>query len=102
METVQSSKDIKFIKDKMNKFNDNILNIINNSDIDKYRDTLKKQIEAPEESMDDLYYDNLNEIIRNRFLFNINELLLKQLETINKDDIINSLTIFKNMKIHIV
>ena len=44
----------------------------------------------------------LNEIIRNRFLFNINELLLKQLETINKDDIINSLTIFKNMKIHIV
>jgi hypothetical protein len=52
--------------------------------------------------MDDLYYDNLNEIIRNRFLFNIKELLLKQLETINKDDIINSLTIFKNMKIHIV
>ena len=102
LETVQSSKDIKFIKNKINKFNDNILNIINNSDIEKYRDTLKKQIEAPEESMDDLYYDNLHEIIRNRFLFNINELLLKQLETINKDDIINSLTIFKNMKIHMV
>ena len=101
-ELVQSSKDIQFVKDKMNKFNDNILNIINNVDIDKYRDTLKKQIEAPEESMDELYYDNLHEIIRNRFLFNIDELLLKQLETINKDDIINSLNIFKNMKIHIV
>ena len=100
IETVQSSKDIKFIKNKMKKFNDNILNIINNSNIDNYKDTFKKQIEAPEESMNDLYYDNLNEIIRNRFLFNIDELLLKQLETINKDDIINSLTIFKNMKIH--
>ena len=99
---MQSSKNIQFIKDKINKFNDNIFNIINNIDIDIYKTTLKKQIEAPEESMDDLYYDNLNEIIRNRFLFNIDELLLKQLETINKDDIINSLTIFKNMKIHIV
>lgn len=99
---VQSSKDIQFVKNKMNKFNDNILNIINNVDINIYKKTFKKQLEAPEESMDDLYYDNLDEIIRNRFLFNIKELLLKQLETINKDDIINSLTIFKNMKIHIV
>jgi insulysin len=101
-ESVQSSKDIQFVKNKMNKFNDNILNIINNTDINIYKKSLKKQLEAPEESMDDLYYDNLNEIIRNRFLFNIKKLLLKQLETINKDDIINSLTIFKNMKIHIV
>ena len=102
IETVQSSKNIQFIKDKMNKFNDNILNIINNSDIDKYKETLKKQIEAPEESMNELFYNYLCEIIRNRFLFNIDELLLKQLETINKDDIINPLTIFKNMKIHII
>ena len=102
LEIVQSSKDIQFVKDKMNKFNDNILNIINNIDINIYKKTYKKQLEAPEESMDELYYDNLGEIIRNRFLFNIKELLLKQLETINKDDIINSLTIFKNMKIHIV
>lgn len=101
-ELVQSSKDIQFVKNKMNKFNDNILNIINNTDINIYKKSLKKLLESPEESMDDLYYDNLNEIIRNRFLFNIKELLLKQLETINKDDIINSLTIFKNMKIHIV
>ena len=101
-ESVQSSKDIQFVKNKMNKFNDNILNIINNTDMNIYKKSLKKLLEAPEESMDDLYYDNLDEIIRNRFLFNIKELLLKQLETINKDDIINSLTIFKNMKIHIV
>lgn len=43
-ELVQSSKDIQFVKNKMNKFNDNILNIINNTDINIYKKKFKKTI----------------------------------------------------------
>jgi insulysin len=89
IQKIQSEKDIDFIKTKLNEFNDKLIEYINNVDFDIYLNMYKNILEEPFYNSDDEFVYFNNEIEIKQFLFNRKQLLLNNLNNINKNDIIN-------------
>jgi len=85
---VQSNKDTNTIKKKINEFNKNIINIINDTNIDVSINSIRNNLLSNETNTIDLFLKYEYEIKFQYYLFNRDELLLNKLNFITKDDII--------------
>jgi insulysin len=92
MEKIQSSKSIKEIKEKINEFNQNIQTYINESNFDKFKETINSELNEPEYCLNDKINKYLPEISTRTYLFNRTQIVIDQLGKLTKSDISNFAT----------
>jgi insulysin len=100
---VQSKYDIKYVKNKIDLFIEdfnNFLTNLNNKDVEKFKDTVKK-ILIQKISNTKNYFDKYSlEIIIRQFMFNKDKILVYQLDKVNKQNLIDYFNnLIKNKKI---
>jgi insulysin len=86
-EKIQSSNPIDEVKEKINDFNNNIKNYINDCKFDKFKETIKSELNEPEYCLNDKINKYRPEISNRTYLFNRTELIIDQLEKITIHDI---------------
>lgn len=84
VQAIQSSNPIHTVISKINDFNKNLINILNNTDIELHKNSLKSMI-LYNNSFSEQFSVWLNEIITDRYFFDI-KLLLPIIDSITKKD----------------
>jgi insulysin len=79
---IQSAKPITFIIKNINKFNKKILLYLQKINFNKFIESLKNQINEPENSLNDQYSIYCSEILNRKYIFNKKEILLENIEKI--------------------
>lgn len=88
VQKIQSDKMVSIVEEKIYDFNKKINSIISKVDFNTFLETLRSQLNEIDNSMDDKINRYFPEIISRQYMFNRNEILLKQLENITVDDVI--------------
>ena len=86
---IQSDKKPNYVKLLIKHFNNYLIEIIETCDFNKYINTLKNQLDEKSTSLLEEYEKHLSEIILQEYVFNRDEILLDELNTITKQDLIN-------------
>jgi insulysin len=89
VQKIQSNKSCKEICIEIDKFNDTILDIINNSNLNELKKSALNQLKEKDNSIKDCYTRFFNEIVTRKFLFNRKKIISLQLKNITKDSLIN-------------
>jgi insulysin len=95
---VQSDKDINYVKKQIKHFNNNIIKYINESDFESFKETYKMQLMEPDNNLTERFARYYIQIISRKYLFNLNEILLKYLKNISKKDVIKFVNKYINKK----
>ena len=98
IQKIQSDKPIEFIEEKIEDFNKNLKKLIVEIDFKKFVATLENQLLEPEYSLEEKINKYLPEISLRQYLFNRNELLLEQLKKLTKEDLLDFVDKFINIK----
>jgi insulysin len=88
VQKVQSDKSVAIVEDNIIIFNNMISDIINNCNLAKIIETIKAELMEPDYSISDRINRYFPEILNREYIFNRNELLLKELKEININMII--------------
>ena len=88
VQRVQSDKKTSLVEDKINHFNESMIKIINKAKFEEFIQTLKKELEEADYSLSEQYNRYLPEISSREFIFNRNKLLVKQLNKVDKKELI--------------
>ena len=88
VQRVQSDKKPSIIEEKINHFNENIIKIINKANFEEFIKTLKKELEEADYSLSEQYNRYQPEISSRQFIFNRNKLLVKQVDKVDKKELI--------------
>ena len=103
IEKIQSTKSIEKVKKKINEFNQNIQKYIKESQFDKFKETIKSELNESEYSLNDKINKYQPEISIRTYLFNRTQLIIEQLEKLTKLDIHNFATcVFDDTNLNIV
>lgn len=89
VQSIQSDKDIGYVKSLIKYFNKHLIYIVEQSNFTKHINTLKNQLSEKPSSLIDQYTKHLNEITLQEYKFNRNEILLNELNSITKQDLID-------------
>jgi insulysin len=95
MQKIQSGNSIDEVEKRIEEFNKDFIDIIKKIDFKTFTKTLRNEINQKDNSISDLYSRHLSEISSREFLFNRKDLLLKTLDKIKLQDLID----FVNEKI---
>jgi len=95
---IQSAKSCKEIIIEIDKFNDNIIKLIDNCNLDNWKVTAKNQLKEKENSNNDYYASFFSEIISRKYLFHRKKIIVSQLKNVTKESLKNFVNeyIFKN------
>jgi secreted Zn-dependent insulinase-like peptidase len=95
---IQSAKSCKEIIIEIEKFNDNIIKLIDNCNLDNWKVTAKNQLKEKENSNNDYYASFFSEIISRKYLFHRKRIIVSQLKNVTKESLKNFVNeyIFKN------
>jgi secreted Zn-dependent insulinase-like peptidase len=96
IQKIQSEKPIDFVESKIDLFNKQIFKIIESADFDKFVSTLESKLKEPDYSLDEKFMRYYPEISFRQYLFNRNDILLKQLTELTKDDLVEFIKKFIN------
>ncbi len=88
-EIIQSDKKVDLVIEKIEEFNDDIINIIKNIDLNLYINNVKNIINEPLYTLHEYNDHYLNEILNRQFMFVKKKLLLTQLKKITLKEIID-------------
>lgn len=91
---IQTQKDLSQVEELIDNFNkDFIINFSKLTDLEfnEIKENVKKDILKPNENMEEQYYDDLDEILTNKLLFNRKELLAKEIDKIKFDELMEFL-----------
>ena len=88
VQVIQSDKMIQEIEDSINEFNRNIVTILKRANLTTHIDTLKAKLSEPDYNMTERINRYVPEILNREYMFNRNELLLKELDRITVDMVI--------------
>ena len=83
VERVESKKSIKEIESAIIDFNNNFLDTIDEEEFKKFVETSKKLLQEKENNTRELYSKYAEEIIDEKFLFDREDLLLRQIDNID-------------------
>ena len=86
---IQSSKTTDDLEKRIIKFNKDFKNQLKNIDLNRWKDTVKKNLESPNQNTYEAFSENYNEILLKQYLFNRLELLVNKLEKVKLQDLIN-------------
>lgn len=89
LQKIQSEKTLDIVETKINNFNKKLIKLIDEVDFDKFIDTLKSQLLELDYSLDERFNRYSPEINLRQYLFNRNDILLKQLINFSKKDLVN-------------
>jgi secreted Zn-dependent insulinase-like peptidase len=79
VQVIQSDKLIENIENSINEFNKSIITILKQANITAHIDTLKASLSEPDYNMTEKINRYIPEILNRKYIFNRNELLLKEL-----------------------
>ena len=88
-EKIQSSKPIDFVKNKIDDFNSQIEKLINDSYFEQFVETINKELDEPDYSLEDKLSRYRPEISTRKYMFNRNQLIKEQLNKLTKQDLLN-------------
>jgi secreted Zn-dependent insulinase-like peptidase len=88
-EKIQSSKPIDFVKNKIDEFNSQIDKIIKESKFEKFVETINKELDEPDYSLEDKISRYRPEISTRKYLFNRNQLIKEQINKLSKQDVLD-------------
>ena len=80
---VQTTFDTNLVQERINEFNLSIIDELKKINLNKWVETLKKHLLKKEESLSDYYSKYYNEIVKQTYNFNRNEILLQNINKIN-------------------
>lgn len=80
---VQTTFNINLVKERINEFNLSIIDELKKINLNKWIETLKQHLHKKEESLSDYYNKYYNEIVKQTYMFNRNEILLQNINKIN-------------------
>lgn len=86
---IQSSKTTDDLEKRIIKFNKDFEDQLKNIDLKRWKDTVKKNLESPNQNTYEAFSENYNEILLKQYLFNRLELLVNKLEKVKLQDLIN-------------
>jgi len=89
IQKIQSSQDINYVKNKIDEFNNNLLNLLSEKKFNDAKNILKNELLSPENSLSDVYSIYLNEIINQYYLFDRKKIILNELNNITINNIID-------------
>ena len=69
---------------------------MSDDDFDRYKYNMRKSLKKPYEDISERYYEDLNEILTTKLLFDRKELMVKELKKISKNMILSFLRGFVN------
>ncbi len=98
IQKIQSDKPIEYIEEKIEDFNKTLKKLLTDADFGKFVATLENQLQEPEYSLEEKIARYLPEISLRQYLFNRNELLLDQLKKVTKEDLLDFVDKFINIK----
>ena len=96
IQKIQSEKPIDFVESKIDLFNKKIFEIIESVDFDNFVATLESQLKEPDYSLDEKFMRYYPEISLRQYLFDRNDILLKQLRKLTKNDLVDFIKKFIN------
>lgn len=101
---IQSNKSTKYIIKNIILFNNNLINIIEKQNITLWKTTVINYLNENKNNLNELFLKYNNEIITNNYLFDRNEILLKYIDKISIESLINFINIYilNNNKISII
>lgn len=99
VQRIQTQKDLNKVIKLVNNFNSEFkleLERLDSEDFNNYKNSMKKKLLKPYESITDEYNFDINEILTNKFVFNRKELMVKELDNINKNVLLKFMSSFIN------
>ncbi len=88
-EKIQSSKPIDFVKNKIDEFNGQIDKFIKESNFNQFVETINKELDEPDYSLEDKISRYRPEISTRKYLFNRNQLIKEQINKLTKQDVLD-------------
>jgi insulysin len=89
IEKIQSSKPIEVVKSKIDDFNQQIEIFIRESSFEQFVQTINRELDEPDYSLNDKVSRYRPEISTRTYLFNRSQLIKEQLNKLNKQDVLN-------------
>lgn len=86
---IQSEKSCKEIIKHINEFNKTLINKVRNEDINKWKETIIKHLTKKDDNLSDSTNRYSSQIHEQMFIFNINEIVLEQIDKVTKESIVN-------------
>ena len=86
-EKIQSNRSCNEIITEIDKFNDNIMKIIDNCKLDEWKISAKNNLKEKENSNNDFYSNFFSEIISRKYLFHRKKIVSTQLKNVSKESI---------------
>lgn len=86
---IQSNKRCPEICNEINKFNESIIDIINKSKLDEYKISTKNYLNEKEDSISKVFNKHFNEILTRKYLFNRKKMIIKHIDIVTKESLIN-------------
>ena len=87
IEKIQSNKTCEEISNEIDKFNESIINIIDECNLEEWKLSASNYLKEKDTSINDTYSNYFSEIITKKYLFNRKKLILLQLENISKESL---------------
>ena len=86
---IQSSKTTDDLEKRILKFNTDFEEELKKIDIKRWKETVEKNLRTPNQNTYEAFSENYGEIISKKYLFNRIDLLIKKLDKVNLEDLIN-------------
>jgi secreted Zn-dependent insulinase-like peptidase len=80
---VQTTFNTDLVQERINEFNLSIIDELKKINLNKWIETLKQHLLKKEESLSDYYSKYYNEIVKQTYIFNRNEILLQNINKVN-------------------
>jgi len=99
MQRIQTQKELGGVIKMVNNFNKSFvkeLEEMSDDDFDRYKYNMRKSLKKPYEDISERYYEDLNEILTTKLLFDRRGLMVKELKKISKNMILSFLRGFVN------